>query len=775
MTAQTHSSVIVETLARELGVSQAQVEATIRLLDEGNTVPFIARYRKEVTGGLDDSQLRTLETRLTYLRELEERKATVLAAIEEQGKLTDELRALIEECDTKARLEDLYLPYKKRRKTKADMARQAGIEALVDAIFDDFSLAPATKAQEFVTEGFEDVKAVLDGARAIVTDRLSMNADLVGEIREKVWAQGQLRAAVVEGKEQEGEKYRDYFDYEGQLKNLPSHRVLAMLRAEREGILTLDVEPGPDEEYTELIEDRTDLWGGKAVPVTAATEWIRSAVNWAWRTKLQVSASLDSRMRLKEAAEQKAVEVFATNLKDVLMAAPAGHKATLGLDPGYRNGVKCAAVDATGKVVATTIVYPHQPQNHWTQAASELAALCMKHDIDLMAVGNGTASRETDKLAREVADMVEEAGGKRPIPVVVSESGASVYSASELAAQEFPDMDVSLRGAVSIARRLQDPLAELVKVDPKSIGVGQYQHDVNQHMLSTTLDNVVEDVVNKVGVNLNTASVPLLTRVAGVTPTLAKNIVDYRDANGAFANRKGLLKVPRLGPKAFEQCAGFLRIQGGDQPLDASAVHPESYDVVDQIASHTGHAVDTLIGNTAVLEKVRPSDYVTETIGLPTVKDILSELVKPGRDPRPSFTTAKLKEGVTEISDLTPGMVLEGTVTNVAAFGAFVDIGVHQDGLVHVSAMANHFVSDPHTVVHSGQVVKVKVVDVDVARHRIALSMRLNDEAGGVNSGKPNGADKPRSGKPRSQGRRRDSAPSGGSLADALRKAGFGK
>lgn len=764
---------INSTIARELGVSESQVAATVALLDEGNTVPFIARYRKEVTGGLDDSQLRQLEERLAYLRELEERKQSILAAIEEQGKLTDDLRALILACETKARLEDLYLPFKKRRKTKADVAREAGIEALVDALIDAPSTDATSAATAYVCEGFEDEKKVLEGARAILVDRCATNADLVGEVREEMLSRGRMTASVAEGKEQEGAKFKDYFEFSESFESLPSHRILALLRGEKEGVLNLHLDAGDDAFYEGLIADRAGI--------DTTNSWLDDAVRWGWRTKLYVSSGLDVRMRLKEKAEAGALEVFAKNLRDVLLAAPAGQRATLGLDPGYRNGVKCAVVDTTGKVLETMIVYPHQPQNRWSDAVKVLSTACATHGVDLLAIGNGTASRETEKLASEVADMIATAGGTRPTPVVVSESGASVYSASEVAAKEFPDMDVSLRGAVSIARRLQDPLAELVKIDPKSIGVGQYQHDVNQSALAKTLDAVVEDAVNAVGVDVNTASIPLLTRVAGVTSTLAGNIVAYRDENGVFPSRAALKKVPRLGPKAYQQCAGFLRIQGGKDPLDASAVHPEAYPVVRAIATATGLTVAELIGNTRVLHGLNPADFATDEFGVPTVTDIIAELDKPGRDPRPEFTTATFKEGVEKVSDLQPGMILEGTVTNVAAFGAFVDVGVHQDGLVHVSAMSDTFVDDPHTVVRSGQVVKVKVMEVDVDRQRIGLSLRLNDEPGAKEPKKSKGGQagkKPRQqrGNGRSQRQRRNDRndTAGGSMADALRKAGFG-
>lgn len=773
---------IAATIAAEIGVKESQVETALTLLAEGNTVPFIARYRKEATGGLDDSQLRTIEERATYLRELEERKEAILAAIDEQGKLTDELCAQILECETKARLEDLYLPYKKRRKTKADIAREAGLEELTDKLIENPTANPEEMAGQFLTEGFEDTKKALEGARSIIIDRFALDADLVGEVRERMFNEGTMGASVVAGKETEGAKFKDYFEFSEPFDQLPSHRILALLRGENEGVLQLNLDAGEDEVYEGMIAERFDL-------AVKDSKWLSDAVHWGWRTKLYISSGLDVRMRLKEIAEEGALKVFATNLRDVLLAAPAGQRATIGLDPGYRNGVKCAVVDSTGKVLDTAIVYPHQPQNQWSQAVNTLATLCAKHSVDLMAIGNGTASRETEKLANEIADMLKQAGGQRPTPVVVSESGASVYSASQLAADEFPDMDVSLRGAVSIARRLQDPLAELVKIDPKAIGVGQYQHDVNQTSLARTLDGVVEDAVNGVGVDLNTASVPLLERVAGVNATIAINIVAYRDENGSFASRKELKKVPRLGPKAFEQAAGFLRINGGVDPLDSSAVHPEAYPVVARIAESTGLGVAELIGNSRVLQKLQPADFADDTFGVPTVTDIIAELDKPGRDPRPEFKTATFKEGVDKVSDLVPGMILEGTVTNVAAFGAFVDVGVHQDGLVHVSAMSNKFISDPHEVVRSGQVVKVKVMEVDVQRQRIGLSLRLDDEPGqpaqrqgggkrGGNGGSSKGGNTgngakggrgARGGRGNSGGR-----PAGGSMADALKKAGFG-
>lgn len=750
---------IASIIAHELGVDQPRVQATIDLLDGGATVPFIARYRKEITGGMDDSQLRQLEQRLDYLRELAARKETILKSIEEQGKLTDELREKILAVDTKARLEDLYLPFKKSRRTKAAIAREAGLGELVEKLLAGGS---PDLAADYVQEGFDDAASVLAGARAIVVEDISTDPDLVGEIREEYFQRGRAESAVIEGKEEEGQKYRDYFEFDEPFGDLPSHRVLALLRGENEGVLRVNFAPGEDDEfYQGIIADRTGL----QAQGDPADKFRAECVRFGWRTKLAVSSAVDVRMRLKEKADEAAVSVFSKNLKDLLLAAPAGHRSTLGMDPGYRNGVKCAVVDGTGKVLDTVVVYPHSGQ--WDKARTILSALVNKHGVELLAVGNGTASRETEKLAKEIAGLAE---GTKPQTVVISEAGASVYSASEVAAQEFPDMDVSLRGAVSIARRLQDPLAELVKIDPKSIGVGQYQHDVNQALLAAGLDTVVEDAVNSVGVDVNLASAPLLNRVAGVTPTLAENIVAYRDENGAFKSRKELLKVPRLGPKAFEQAAGFLRINGAADPLDSSAVHPEAYPLVRRIVDTTGVEVAQLVGNSAVLGKLRAGDFADEKFGIPTVTDVLAELDKPGRDPRPTFKTATLAEGIETIKDLKPGMVLEGTVTNVAAFGAFVDIGVHQDGLVHVSAMSEQFVKDPHDVVSSGEVVKVRVVDVDVPRNRIGLSLRLQDEPKAPTA---NGKSKPKKGA-RRKPNPRNQAPQG-SMAAALKNAGFGQ
>ena len=800
---------ITQTIASELSVDPARVRATIALLDEGATVPFIARYRKEITGGLDDTQLRSLEQQLHYLRELEDRKATILRSIEQQGKLTDELRRSILEVTTKARLEDLYLPYKTTRRTKATIAREAGLEELVDQILAGTSTDPAELAEKFITEGFADAPAVLAGARAIVIDNVATDADLVGEIRNEFYERGHLTASVVEGKEAEGAKFRDYFEFDEPFTSLPSHRILALLRGESEGVLSLTFGPGDNTADATATTDGAEFYEGIIAQRAglepqgdAADKFRATCVRYAWRTKLSISSAVDVRMRLKERADQAAVDVFSTNLKDLLLAAPAGQRATMGLDPGYRNGVKCAVVDPTGKVLDTVVVYPHTGGAKWEQARTILSSMAAKHGVELLAVGNGTASRETEKLAREIADLIAQAGGTKPQPVIVSESGASVYSASEVAAAEFPEMDVSLRGAVSIARRLQDPLAELVKIDPKSIGVGQYQHDVNQTLLAQGLDSVVEDAVNSVGVDVNSASAQLLQRVAGITTTIADNIVAYRDDNGAFTSRKELLKVPRLGPKAFEQSAGFLRINNGSNPLDASAVHPEAYPLVDRITAATGLDVPQLIGNSQALRSVRPGEVADEQFGIPTVTDVLAELDKPGRDPRPTFATAQLADGIEEIKDLAPGMVLEGTVTNVAAFGAFVDIGVHQDGLVHVSAMSDRFVKDPHEVVSSGQVVKVKVMEVDVPRNRISLSLRLSDEPGSSDSRRPTGRTAPATGAGKSsrgarrgvdkntnpKGQRRGHGSQGsqgsqgsrgagpaGSMAEALKKAGFGR
>ncbi|MBM9437465.1 Tex family protein [Actinacidiphila bryophytorum] len=775
-------------IAEELGVREGQVRAAVDLLDGGATVPFIARYRKEATGTLDDEQLRNLEERLRYLRELDERRAAVLESIEAQGKLDDALKAQIMAADSKARLEDIYLPYKPKRRTKAQIAREAGLEPLADALLADPALDPQTAAAAYVSadSGVEDAAAALDGARAILTERFSEDADLVGELRTRMWSRGRLVAKVREGKEEAGAKFADYFDFAEPFTKLPSHRVLAMLRGEKEEVLDLTLEPEEPAEGPTSFERRIAQQFGIADRGRPADKWLADTVRWAWRTRFLVRLGIDLRVRLRQEAEDEAVRVFATNLRDLLLAAPAGTRATMGLDPGLRTGVKVAVVDATGKVVATDTIYPHVPRNRWDESLATLARLAAAHRVDLIAIGNGTASRETDKLA---AELIKAHPELKLTKAVVSEAGASVYSASAYASAELPDLDVSLRGAVSIARRLQDPLAELVKIDPRSIGVGQYQHDLSEVKLSRSLDAVVEDCVNGVGVDVNTASVPLLRRVSGITEGLAANIVTHRDANGPFRTRKDLKDVARLGPKAYEQCAGFLRILGGDDPLDASAVHPEAYPVVRRIGTSAGTGIAELIGNGAVLRTLRPQDFVDDSFGLPTVTDILAELEKPGRDPRPAFKTAAFKEGVEEMKDLRPGMLLEGVVTNVAAFGAFVDVGVHQDGLVHVSALSRSYVSDPRDVVKSGDIVRVKVLDVDLPRKRISLTLRLDDEprasAGGSGAGSggqaPGGGGErrgkaPRQGGRQGQGDRRGGSsqpPAGGAMADALRRAGL--
>ncbi|MER6431187.1 Tex family protein [Streptomyces sp900105245] len=783
-------------IAEELGVRERQVKAAVELLDGGSTVPFIARYRKEATEMLDDAQLRTLEERLRYLRELEERRTAILESVREQGKLTEELEARIRGAETKARLEDIYLPYKPKRRTKAQIAREAGLEPLADGLLADPSVDPAAAAAAFVDagKGVADPQAALDGARAILAERFSEDADLIGELRERMWVRGRLAAKVREGKEEAGAKFADYFDFAEPFTDLPSHRILAMLRGEKEEVLDLVLEPEEATEGPSSYEGIVAHRFGIADRGRPADKWLTDTVRWSWRTRILVHLGIDLRLRLRTAAEDEAVNVFAANLRDLLLAAPAGTRATLGLDPGFRTGVKVAVVDATGKVVATDVIHPHVPANRWDEAIAKLARLAEEHKVDLVAIGNGTASRETDKLA---AELIEKHPALQLTKVMVSEAGASVYSASAYASQELPDMDVSLRGAVSIARRLQDPLAELVKIDPKSIGVGQYQHDLSEVKLSRSLDAVVEDCVNGVGVDVNTASVPLLARVSGISSGLAENIVAHRDANGPFTSRSALKKVPRLGPKAFEQCAGFLRIRGGDDPLDSSSVHPEAYPVVRRMVKTTGQEVASLVGNTGVLRSLRPADFVDDTFGLPTVTDILKELEKPGRDPRPAFRTATFKEGVEKISDLSAGMVLEGVVTNVAAFGAFVDIGVHQDGLVHVSAMSRTFVKDPRDVAKPGDIVKVKVLDVDIPRKRIALTLRLDDEAAPQGQGggrqQRGGARPPQQrqggqgqrqsgqgGQGQRQGRgggdrggRQAPAPANSAMADALRRAGL--
>ncbi|GGC46767.1 Tex family protein [Chelatococcus reniformis] len=766
---------IGQRIAHELGVAERQVAAAIELLDGGATVPFIARYRKEATGTLDDTQLRTLEERLRYLREMDERRKAILDSIIAQGKLDAALKKEIEAAETKARLEDLYLPFKPKRRTKAQIAREAGLEPLADALLARPEAEPARAAAGFVDEGrgVATTEAALEGARAILVERWAEDATLLGALREAYWQRGRITAQVRAGKETDGAKFADYFDFAEPLTKLPSHRILALFRGEKEEVLNLRLEedgkvaePG----YVSLYEGRVAVHAGIADRSRPGDRWLLEAARWAWRTKLRGSIEVDLRMRLWTAAEDEAVRIFAGNLRDLLLAAPAGARATLGLDPGFRTGVKVAVVDATGKVVATDTVYPHEPRRQWDEALTRLSQLCRAHEVELIAIGNGTASRETDKLAGELVARHAELKLTR---IMVSEAGASVYSASAYASAELPDLDVSLRGAVSIARRLQDPLAELVKIEPKSIGVGQYQHDLAEHKLSRSLDAVVEDCVNAVGVDVNTASVPLLARVSGLGEWMARSIVTHRDANGPFASRKALTKVTGLGPKTFQLSAGFLRIQDAADPLDASGVHPEAYPVARRIVEASRHGLGQLIGNRTVLRTLRPEQFVDATFGLPTVKDILAELEKPGRDPRPEFKTASFKDGIEKIGDLTPGMVLEGVVTNVAAFGAFVDVGVHQDGLVHISALANSFVKDPRAIVKPGDVVRVKVVDVDVGRKRIGLSMRLDDEVTPRSASR--GQDRraqPAAGPRGNEGARRGNE-SGGALADALRRAGL--
>ncbi|MEG1832314.1 MAG: Tex family protein [Burkholderiaceae bacterium] len=744
MTAETALR-IAQTIAQEIGARPAQVVAAAQLLDEGATVPFIARYRKEVTGELDDTQLRNLAERLAYLREMEERRVAILESIEEQGKLTDELREAILAADSKQRLEDLYLPYRPKRRTRAQIAREAGLEPLADALLADPMLNPQEEAAKYIDseKGVADVKAALDGARDILAERFAEDAALIGKLREHLWNAGFITAAVVEGKENEGEKFRDYFKHSEPIKTTPSHRALALFRGRNAQVLTLKltldeaqeaVLPHPCQSMIAAHFNLKNL--GRP-----ADAWLADACRWTWRVKALPTLETELFLRVREAAETEAINVFGHNLKDLLLAAPAGNKGVIGLDPGLRTGVKVAVISETGAVLDTGAVFPHEPRNDWDKSIAILAALAARHGSQLIAIGNGTASRETDRLA---ADLMKRHPELKLTKIVVSEAGASVYSASELAALEFPDMDVSYRGAVSIARRLQDPLAELVKIEPKAIGVGQYQHDVNQSQLARTLNAVVEDCVNAVGVDLNTASAPLLARVSGLTQSVAKAIVDHREKNGAFANRESLREVPRLGDKTFQLAAGFLRITHGSNPLDASAVHPEAYPVVEKIVAKTGKPVAEIMGKRDVLRTIAPKDFTDERFGLPTVQDILAELEKPGRDPRPEFKAAVFKDGVEKVSDLLPGMTLEGVVTNVAAFGAFVDIGVHQDGLVHVSALSEKFVKDPRDVVKAGQIVKVKVLEVDVQRQRIALTLRMSDEPG------PRRRDEP------SRGERRD-------------------
>lgn len=721
---------IFSALSQELNIQLRQVTASVALLDEGATVPFISRYRKEITGGLDDGQLRTLEERLRYLRELEDRRTSILKSIDEQGKLTDALASQIQLADTKNRLEDLYLPFKQKRRTKGQIAIEAGLEPLADSLLDNPALNPESEAANYIDseKGVADIKAALDGAKFILMERFAQSADLIEKLRTFLWADATLSVRVIPGKEAEGEKFQDYFEHDEPLKNVPSHRALAILRGRNEGILSANLLVG--DASNKLAPSPCEGMVAEFYNIKnesrAADRWLAEVVKWTWRVKLLTHLETELIGRIRESAETDAIKVFATNLKDLLMAAPAGHKATLGLDPGFRSGVKVAVVDGTGKVLDHGAVFPHQPQNQSREAKAIIRALCIKHGVELVAIGNGTASRETDRL---VAEVMKEHPELKLQKIVVSEAGASVYSASELAAQEFPELDVTIRGAISIARRLQDPLAELVKIDPKAIGVGQYQHDVSQSSLARSLDAVVEDCVNAVGVDLNTASAPLLTRVSGLNTTIANNIVSFREENGVYQSRSDLKKVPRLGGKTFEQAAGFLKISNGKNPLDASSVHPESYSLVKDIAAKAGKDVASIMGNGSFLKAVNASDFVSDEVGLPTINDILAELEKPGRDPRPEFVTAEFLEGVEEIKDLRDDMVLEGVVSNVAAFGAFIDIGVHQDGLVHISMMSDTFISDPREVVKAGDVVKVKVMEVEVARKRIALSMRMTDNA----------------------------------------------
>ncbi|HEV3427956.1 MAG TPA: Tex family protein [Paraburkholderia sp.] len=768
---------IVQRIASELTVQPRQVAAAVQLLDEGATVPFIARYRKEVTGNLDDTQLRTLEERLIYLRELEERRAAILASIDEQGKLTDELRTAIETADSKQVLEDLYLPYKPKRRTRAQIAREAGLQPLADALLANPLLDPQTEAAQYVDaeKGVADVKAALDGARDILSEQFGETAELLGKLRDWLHNQGVVMSSVVEGKEnEEGEKFRDYYDYSETIKTVPSHRALALFRGRNAGVLMVKL--GLGGELDTLTphpgEGHIARHFNIANQGRPADKWLSDVCRWCWRVKVQPHLENELLTNLREQAEGEAIRVFARNLKDLLLAAPAGPKAVIGLDPGLRTGVKVAVVDRTGKVLATDTIYPHEPRRDWDGSLAKLARIAAQTQAELISIGNGTASRETDKLASELISKHPELKLQK---IVVSEAGASVYSASELAAKEFPEMDVSLRGAVSIARRLQDPLAELVKIEPKAIGVGQYQHDVNQRELARSLDAVVEDCVNAVGVDANTASVALLARVSGLNSTLARNIVDYRDANGPFPSREHLKKVPRLGDKTFEQAAGFLRINSGENPLDRSSVHPEAYPVVERMLAKIKRAIGDVLGNREALSGLAPTEFVDERFGLPTVRDILSELEKPGRDPRPEFKTATFRDGVEKVSDLVPGMVLEGVVTNVAAFGAFVDVGVHQDGLVHVSALSTKFIKDPHEVVKAGQVVKVKVLDVDVKRQRIALTMRMDDDpasaaqrSGGAGGGNRDRGDRNDRGGNANRGggqRSRDAEPAGAMAA----------
>jgi uncharacterized protein len=744
-------------IAEDINASITQVNAAINLLDEGATVPFIARYRKEVTMGLDDTQLRNLEERLVYLRDMEDRRATIIKSIQQQGKLSDELKRSLMEADTKTRLEDLYAPYKPRRRTKAQIAREAGIEPVLDSLLEKPTLSPEVIAKDYVNEeaGFADESAVLEGARNIFLERVAEQADLVGKLRDYVWSKAQLISTVVDGQENSGSKFKDYFDYTEELKKIPSHRVLALFRGRGEGVLRLKLFiKGQDdlEKFTDMgiCDSMVASHFNLTAQGRAADNWLLESARWGWRVKVSMQLETELYMRLHNSAEEVAIRVFGDNLRDLLLAAPAGTRATMGLDPGLRTGVKVVVLDETGKHLEHATIYPHVPKRQWDQSIEILAKLCERHKVDLISIGNGTASRETDKLARE---LIQRYPGLALTSIVVSEAGASVYSASELAAKEFPDLDVSIRGAVSIARRLQDPLAELVKIEPKAIGVGQYQHDVNQYALARKLDTIIEDCVNAVGVEINTASAPLLTKISGLSDTLANNIVAYREQHGVFKNRQQLLKVPRLGPKAFEQAAGFLRIQNGDNPLDASAVHPEAYPVVENIIKQNNKTINDIMGDSKFLKTLAANDYTDTSFGEFTVADIISELDKPGRDPRPEFNTAEFKEGIETIKDLKPEMILQGVITNITNFGAFVDIGVHQDGLVHISAITNKFIKDPREVVKTGEVIKVKVMQVDAARNRIALSMRLDDELEQHVKKDANKTAQHKPGKPKSQGR----------------------
>ncbi len=753
---------VILRIAEELSVNSKQVSAAVALLDEGATVPFISRYRKEVTGGLDDTQLRQLEERLGYLRELNDRRKTILDSIRSQDKLSPELEKAINEADTKTLLEDLYLPYKPKRRTKAQIAREAGLEPLADAILDDRSCIPESVAAHYINadKGVADTVAALDGARQIIMERISEDAELLAGLRERVWQKGFVHATVVAGKEQAAEKFKDYFDYQEAINKIPSHRALALFRGRNEDFLTLTLKPGVEdkEEHVLCAQFVAKHLNIKDVS-KPADAWLAETARFAWKIKLFTRIDLDLKLRLREAAELEAIRVFASNLRDLLLAAPAGPKATMGLDPGIRTGVKAAIVDATGKLLATETIYPHPPRKQWDESIATLAKLIQKHRVDLVSIGNGTGSRETDQL---VADVMKYHSDLKFTKITVSEAGASVYSASELAAKEFPELDVSLRGAVSIARRLQDPLAELVKIDPKAIGVGQYQHDVNQFQLARGLDVVVEDCVNAVGVDVNTASVALLKQVSGLSASVSENIVAFRNENGPFVNRKQLKKVPRLGDKAYEQAAGFLRVMNGDNPLDASAVHPEAYPVVEAIIADTGKSIRDLIGQSGFLRTLNASDYTNEHFGLPTVTDILQELEKPGRDPRPEFKSVAFKAGIEKISDLEPGMRLDGVVTNVANFGAFVDIGVHQDGLVHISHLSDTFIKDPREAVKTGDLVKVKVLEVDVERKRISLSMKTDAEVAVARPERHN---------PKPAPKPKQAAPLQGSMASAFAKA----